>query len=114
MRFFRLLVLGVVLLAIVGGGFMWFRAGKEAGPAITINSPEKFVGRSTPLSVTVESPTAVASADVTLTQNGKAITLNELKHDVQGNKTITTGTIGRDGLTNGTATLTVDATRKTF
>ena len=56
MRFFKLFLLGIVLLAIVGGGVMWFMAGREAGPTITIHSPEKYIGRSTPLAVSIESP----------------------------------------------------------
>ncbi len=114
MRFFRLFLLALVLIAAAGGGAMWYLDGREAGPAITITSPEKFVGRATSVSVTIESPTALAGSAVTITQNGKPIALNDVKNDVQGNKTITTGTISRDGLANGSATLSVDASRKTL
>ena len=46
-EFFKLFLLAIVLIAIVGAGGMYYMAGREAGPAITINSPDKFIGRST-------------------------------------------------------------------
>jgi murein DD-endopeptidase MepM/ murein hydrolase activator NlpD len=93
---------------------MWYRAGQEPGPAITINAPEKFVGRATTVSVTLDSPTPVAGSTITVTQNGKPLALNDVKNQPDGTKVTTTATIGRDGLANGTATLTVDASRKAF
>ena len=114
MRFFKLFGLTVVLLAVVGGGVMWYLAGREAGPSITIGSPEKFVGRSTPVSVTVEAPSEIVDGTMTVEQNGKPVALNDLKIDRAEGKLVMTATIGRDGLVNGPATLSVDATRKTF
>jgi murein DD-endopeptidase MepM/ murein hydrolase activator NlpD len=114
MRFFRLLVLTVVLVAIVGAGVMWYMAGREAGPAITINSPEKYIGRATPLSVTIESPTELAGSTVTVDQNGKPLPLSDLKNEQAGGKHVITATVGREGLVNGPATLIVEASRKTF
>src|SRR6478736_4524651 len=114
MRFLKLLVLAIVVLGVGGAGFLWYRSGTEPGPSIQINSPEKFVGRSTPLSVVIESPTDISASSVTVTQNGKPLGLNDLKTDQAGNKATITATIGRDGLANGTATLTVDASRKAF
>lgn len=113
MRFFKLILLAAVAVAVIGAGVMWYRSGHEDGPAITINSPEKMIGRATPVSVTVESPTP-AQFSVTVTQNGKTIALDGLKTDTSGNKATTTATISREGLSNGSATLTVDASRKTF
>lgn len=114
MRFVKLILLAAIAIAVIGGGVMWYRAGHEAGPTITINSPDKYVGRATALKVTIDSPTPVAGSTVAMTQNGKAVTLTDLKNDTQGNQVVTTATVGRDGLSNGTATLTVDASRKTF
>ena len=93
---------------------MWYMAGREAGPAITVNSPQKFVGRSTPVKVTVESPSEIVGGTVSLEQNGKALPLSDLKSEPTDGKLVMTGTIGRDGLVNGPATLIVDATRKTL
>jgi murein DD-endopeptidase MepM/ murein hydrolase activator NlpD len=114
MRFFKLLLVGIVLLALVGGGVMWFMAGREAGPSITIGSPEKFIGRSTLVSVTVEAPTEIVDGTITVEQNGKSVPLADLKTDRADGKLVMTATIGRDGLANGPATLSVDASRKTL
>ena len=43
----------LVLIAIAAAGAMWYLAGREAGPTITINSPQKFVGRATPFSFSI-------------------------------------------------------------
>ena len=114
MRFFKRLVLALVLLMLVGGGVMWYLAGREAGPSITIGSPEKFVGRSTPVSVIVEAPSEIVDGAMTVEQNGKPVALTDLKVDRADGKLVMTATIGRDGLVNGPATLSVDATRKTL
>ena len=115
MRFFRLLVLTVVLAAIIGAGVMWYMAGREAGPAITIHSPEKFVGRATPLAVSIASETELTGTVINIEQNGKTVAIQNLKIEPQGpGQANATATIGRDGLVNGPAALTVDASRKTF
>ncbi|MEO5741056.1 MAG: hypothetical protein ABIS29_10720, partial [Vicinamibacterales bacterium] len=114
MRFLKLLFLTAVLLAVVGGGVMWYLAGREAGPTITIGSPEKFIGRATPVSVTVEAPSEIVDGAITVEQNGKPVALTDLKVDRAEGKLVMTAAIGRDGLVNGAATLSVDATRKTF
>lgn len=104
----------IVLAGLIGGGTMYFLAGREPGPAITINSPEKFVGRSTPVSISIESPTEITDASFEITQNGKPVTINDLKKDTAGNTATLSGTIARDGLANGAATLTATASRTTF
>jgi murein DD-endopeptidase MepM/ murein hydrolase activator NlpD len=114
MRFFKLLLVGVVLLAVVGGGVMYYMAGREGGPTITIGSPEKFIGRSTPLSITVESPSEITAASFYIDQNGKPAPVADAKTDRTDGKWTITGTIGREGLVNGPATLIVEASRKTF
>ena len=106
--------MGAVLLAIVAAGGMWYLAGREAGPTITITSPDKYIGRATPVSITVESPSEIVGGSVTIEQNGKPVPLSDLKNDRADGKLVMSTTIGRDGLVNGPATLSVDATRKTF
>lgn len=93
---------------------MYFMAGREPGPSIQITSPEKFVGRATPVRIAIESPTEITAASFHVDQNGKPITINDLKTDTSGNETTLSGTVAREGLTNGAATLTVTASRKTF
>ncbi|MBY0496199.1 MAG: M23 family metallopeptidase [Cyanobacteria bacterium] len=115
MRFFKLIVLSAFLIGIAVGGGAYYMAGKEAGPTITIHSPEKYVGRSTPLAVSIASETELAGTIINVEQNGKAVDLQNMKMDRPGPGQINaSATIGRDGLVNGPATLVVDAGRKTF
>jgi murein DD-endopeptidase MepM/ murein hydrolase activator NlpD len=114
MRFFKLFLIALVLLSIAVGGVMYFMAGREPGPTITVQSPQKFIGRATPVAIAIESPTEISDATLRVEQNGKLVAVNDLKKDASGNKTMLTGTIARDGLANGPATLTIDGARKTF
>ena len=113
MRFFKLLLLALVLIAITCAGAMWYMAGSEDGPAITIHSPEKYVGRSTPLAVSIASDSELAGTSISLEQNGKAVPLADLKMETPAAGQVNaSATIGRDGLVNGPAMLVVDANRK--
>jgi murein DD-endopeptidase MepM/ murein hydrolase activator NlpD len=114
MRFFKLVLVAVVLLAIVGAGVMWYLAGREAGPVITINTPAKFIGRATPFSFTIDSPTEISGATFSFEQNGKPLPVVDVKNEPGGNTLVLSGTIGRDGLVNGPVQLKVEAARKTF
>ena len=114
MRFFKLFLAGVVLVAAIAGGVMYYMAGREAGPTITIGSPEKFIGRSTPLAITVEAPSDITAASFSIDQNGKPAPVADMKTDRADGKLVMSGTIGREGLVNGPATLIVEASRKTF
>src|SRR6187401_775100 len=115
MRFFKLLLLAIVLVAIVGGGAMWYMAGSEDGPSITIHSPEKYVGRSTPLAVSIASETELAGTVIKLEQNSKDVPLANLKMETPGAGQVSaSATIGKDGLVNGPAMLVVEASRKVF
>jgi murein DD-endopeptidase MepM/ murein hydrolase activator NlpD len=114
MRFFKLILVAIVLLALAGAGVMWFLAGREAGPVITINSPDKFIGRATPFSFTIDSPTEVSGATYYFEQNGKPLPVTDAKSEPNGNKLVMSGSIGRDGIVNGPVSLRVEASRKTF
>jgi len=114
-RFFKLIFLFLILIAIAGGGAAWYMAGNEDGPTITIHSPEKYVGRSTPLAVSVASTTELAETVINVEQNGKPVTLANMKMETPGfGQVNASATIGRDALVNGPATLVVDAGRKVF
>jgi len=114
MRFFKLFFVGLLLAAILGAGVMWYMAGREAGPAITINSPEKFIGRATPVSITIESPTELAGSSVYIDQNGKPLPLANLKNEQVDGKLVMSAMVGKEGAVNGPATLIVEAGRKTL
>ena len=94
---------------------MYFLAGREPGPSITVHTPQKFIGRSTPVAVSIAAETELGDAAINVEQNGKTIPLQDLKMEQPGPGQINaSATIGRDGLVNGPATLVVDAGRKTF
>lgn len=113
MRFFKLILVGLILAAAAVGGFLYVRAGSEPGPVITINAPEKFIGRATPFSITIESPTEITASVVGFQQNGKPLQVADLKTDRTDGKIVMSGTVGQ-GAVNGPVTLEVDASRTTF
>jgi murein DD-endopeptidase MepM/ murein hydrolase activator NlpD len=72
-------LMGLVLLLLLAAGGAYLVAGRQGGPAIDISKPEKFVGASTPLDVTVGTPDGKLSAvTVVFEQNGKQTPLYAL------------------------------------
>lgn len=60
----------VILLLIAGGAYVV--AGRQGGPSIEIGKPDKFIGASTPLDVSVGAPGGKLKAlNIVLEQNGK-------------------------------------------
>ncbi len=119
MRFLKLILLAAVLLAIVGGAVGWFLAGREPGPTITISSPQKYVGRSTALSATVESDTPVTAPEITIEQGGQSMPVTAHRSvDWTGTgRVAVSGTVGKSAqpaLANGPARLIVTARRDVF
>ncbi len=118
MRFFRLTVLAVVVLAVAGAGAGWYLAGREAGPSITIKSPDKFIGRAGALDVVAESATPVVSVNASLEQNGQSTMVAAYANDgTAQNQVSLSGVLGKTAqpaLVNGPATLTVTASRQVF
>ncbi len=74
-------VLGLVLILVVLAGGAYLVAGRMAPPAITIEKPEKFVGVSTPLEVTIAAPNAptMKPLQIVFEQNGKQTPLFSLE-----------------------------------
>jgi murein DD-endopeptidase MepM/ murein hydrolase activator NlpD len=115
MRFLKLILWLIVLAVVVGGPVAWYLAGREPGPTITIGSPAKFVGRSTPFSITVDSPSEIAAATFYFDQNGKPLAVADVKQDrSEGRLTISGVVRPAAGAVNGPATLVVEAGRKTL
>ncbi|HYE87164.1 MAG TPA: M23 family metallopeptidase [Vicinamibacterales bacterium] len=112
MRFLKLILLASVLIAIAGVGVMYFMAGREPGPAITISSPQKFIGRATPFSITIESPTEISNGTFYFDQGGKPLAVADATSDRSDNKLVMSGTV--QAVANGPVTLTVEAARRTF
>jgi murein DD-endopeptidase MepM/ murein hydrolase activator NlpD len=113
MRFFKLILVGLVLLVVVGGAVMYFRAGSEPGPTVTINAPEKYIGRGTPFSIVCEAPTEIVGCSFYFDQGGKALSVADVKTERGDGRLVLSGTVGKDAV-NGPVRLTVDAGRKTF
>jgi murein DD-endopeptidase MepM/ murein hydrolase activator NlpD len=112
MRFIKLLFLAVIVIAVSGAGGMWYLAGREAGPSITVNAPQKFIGRGTPFSITIESPTEITGNTVYFEQNGKPLQVSQVKDERSEHKVVMSGTVV--GAANGQATMLVEAGRKNF
>ena len=76
MRALLKFLLMIVLLAAIGFGGAWWWAGRMSGPSIDIKYPDRFVGQSSSLEMTLQAPEGRFShANVTLSQNG-------VNHDV--------------------------------
>jgi murein DD-endopeptidase MepM/ murein hydrolase activator NlpD len=75
----RFLVRAVLLLLVLGGvvlgGAYWY-AGRLPGPAIEVQTPEKFIGQSSQLSFSVETPDGrFTRVEAVLEQQGRSTTL---------------------------------------
>ena len=107
-----------MLLVIVGGAAGWFLAGREPGPTITISSPQKYVGRSTALSATVEADTPITAPEITIEQDGQSMPVTPSNVDSTGPGRVSiSGTVGKSSqpaLVNGPARLIVTARRDVF
>jgi murein DD-endopeptidase MepM/ murein hydrolase activator NlpD len=116
-------LLGLLVIAALAAGGVYLYAGRLPGPVIEIVKPEKFVGQSTMVEVTISSPEAqwVGDFQVTFEQNGKQTPLvsfsqpatAEIKQDGPGRVRITR-TFGRDtipDLKTGPAKIIVTAER---
>ncbi|MEN3339849.1 MAG: hypothetical protein V7647_3525 [Acidobacteriota bacterium] len=72
-------LLGLILVLLLAAGGAYLVAGHAAGPTIEIGKPEKFVGASTPLDITIGAPGGkLKSASVVFEQNGKRTPLYAL------------------------------------
>ena len=118
MRFIRNTFLAIILLGIIGAGVGWYLAGREAGPSITIKSPDKFIGRTGALDVVAESATPVMTVTAMLEQNGQSTNVASYTNDGSGqNQVSLSGSLAKSALpslANGPAKLSVTASRQVF
>jgi murein DD-endopeptidase MepM/ murein hydrolase activator NlpD len=122
MRALGRFLLFVLLLAAVLAAGAWFWASRQAGPVIAIRQPEKFIGQTTSLELTVEAPGGQFSRiDVGLEQNGRTMPVfafgqpssGEMKQD-SADRIYIIRPIGKRAipeLQEGTARIVVHATR---
>ena len=114
---------GLILIALLAAGGAYVYAGRLPGPAIEIVKPEKFVGQTSTVEVTISAPDAqyVGDFQVAFEQNGKQTPLAsfaqpataEIKQDGPGRVRITRR-FGRDtipDLKTGPARIVVTAER---
>jgi hypothetical protein len=114
-------VLALLVLVLVACGAVYVAAGYRPGPTVTIARPERLVGATTPIDVSINAPGGRLTAlHVTFEADGKTTDLGalgpvdaaKLAHD--GDTVTWSATISRDtvpGLKSGPATLHVTATR---
>lgn len=73
------ILLGLVLVLALAAGGTYVVAGRTGGPTIQINKPEKFIGVSSPLDLTVDAPRGeLSSLRIVVEQNGKQTQINTL------------------------------------
>jgi murein DD-endopeptidase MepM/ murein hydrolase activator NlpD len=115
MRFFKLILVAMVVMAIAGAAGAWYLAGQQSGPSITIASPQKYVGRSTPLNVTVESESPISAPEIVIEQGGQSMAVTPEKIDWTGTERLSlSGSVGKSSqpaLANGPARVIVTARR---
>jgi murein DD-endopeptidase MepM/ murein hydrolase activator NlpD len=116
-------LLGLILILLLAAGGAYVVAGRGTAPSIAIAQPDKFIGASTPLDVTIGAPGGKLSAvRVVLEQNGKQTPLytteigSAAKADVrqEGETLHITRGVGRDSvpeLQEGAARIIVTASR---
>jgi murein DD-endopeptidase MepM/ murein hydrolase activator NlpD len=72
-------VAALVLVLVIAAGATFVIAGRAGGPTIEIAKPDKFLGLSTPLDVTIDAPKGELSAlRIAVEQNGKQTQVNTL------------------------------------
>ena len=72
MRLVRRAFADLVVVALGSAAAAWFLAGREAGPAIEIKSPDKFIGQAGSLELFVDAPAGVLTRlTATLSQGGQ-------------------------------------------
>jgi len=116
-------LVGLLLLLALASGLTYYFAGRGAPPLITISKPDRIVGQSGSLDVTVEAPNATLTAlTIALEQNGASVPLYDLKRPeplavvtaVDRNHLQISRPIGRQSvpeLRSGAAKIVIHATR---
>src|SRR2546423_150676 len=119
-------LVGLIVVVAFAAGITYAVAGRGAPPHLTINKPDRVIGQSGALDVTVEAPDARFTAlAITLEQDGRSTPLYTLKGSDPSVTLTSEGrdqlrisrTIGRQSipdLKSGSARIVVSATRPSF
>ncbi len=79
---FLLVTVAPAVVALAGA---WIWAGRAQGPTIAVRQPTRFIGQTTPLDVTVESPGGqFSSVEVVLQQGERSYPIFTLDQPTQG------------------------------
>jgi murein DD-endopeptidase MepM/ murein hydrolase activator NlpD len=116
-------LLGLLLVLALAAGGVFFYAGRLAGPGIQIARPEKVIGVSSPLEVTVEAPGAqLEELQIVLEQQGRQFPLFSLADQAGAqvrqdgaDRIVITRDVGKQAvseLQSGEAKIVVNAARK--
>src|SRR5262245_25925219 len=123
-RLLRGLLFFLVVAALAAGIVYWY-AGRGEGPGLTIEKPDRLVGRTGDVTVVAAAPGGrLASLSISLEQNGKTIPLFSLDapesatvDQVDADRIRITRSIGKlqlPELQAGAARIVVSATRRSF
>jgi murein DD-endopeptidase MepM/ murein hydrolase activator NlpD len=116
MRFIRRALLLLIVIALIGGGVMWYLAGREPGPQIAITAPQGFVGQKGTLAFTIDTPDGKVNAlNAVVEQNGQpiplapdgAVAISQPHQEVS----LPLGKASQPGLVNGPAIIRISASR---
>lgn len=73
-------LIGLIVILAIAAGITWYGAGREPGPRIVINSPQRVIGHHSELAVTVDTPGAkLTHLQVTFEQGKTRVPLFRLQ-----------------------------------
>jgi murein DD-endopeptidase MepM/ murein hydrolase activator NlpD len=115
-------LIGIIVVIAIAMGITWYAAGREPGPRIVINSPQKVIGHEGELSVTLETPSGKLSGlNVSLVQGKTSVPIFDLRsggvaqlEHAGANSVVLTRPIGKaqmPALEQGDAEIVVNASR---
>ena len=124
MRFLVRAFLFLLVIGTVGLGVAWWLAGREPGPAISIQLPEKYVGQAGSLEFSVEAPGGLLqTVEAVLEQKGQSTPLFSLGAETGEVDPATPdrmrvvrpiGKKAQPALVSGPATITIRAVRPVY
>jgi murein DD-endopeptidase MepM/ murein hydrolase activator NlpD len=73
-------LIGIIVVIAIAIGITWYAAGREPGPRIVINSPQKVIGHDSELSVIIDTPSGkLTGLDVALEQGKTLVPIFNLR-----------------------------------
>jgi len=73
-------LIGIIVVLAIAMGIIWYAAGREPGPRIVINSPQKIMGHESELSLAIDTPSGkLTGLDVALEQGKTRVPIFNLQ-----------------------------------